>query len=119
MKSVFIVAIILFCHCGRSPEGATPASQASDQKAVIALVKEVFQIECDHMKSSGKNISGLSTYDFRAEAFQQILKNPDRKLLQHYEIIYQQIADAEFHMSDAEKYHYRKEVNAIYAAGCP
>jgi uncharacterized protein YktB (UPF0637 family) len=119
MQQISILILILFFACNSSEPKTETANSLGNQDASISLVKEVFQIECDHMKNSGKNISGLTTYEFRAEAFQQILKNPDRKLLQHYEVLYQQIADAEYHMTGAEKASYQKEVDAIYAAGCP
>lgn len=119
MQRLSILVLILFFACNSSEPKTETAASLGYQDASISLVKEVFQIECDHMKNSGKNISGLNTYDFRAEAFQQILKNPDRKLLQHYEVLYQQIADAEFHMTTAEKTNYQKAVDALYAAGCP
>jgi hypothetical protein len=119
MQRPTILLLMFLCACKGGDHNTGAPAAVSDYNACISLVREVFQIECDHMRHSGKMITGRSTYDFRAEAFQEILKNPDRKLLQHYETLYQQIADAEYHMTDAEKASYQKEVDALYAGGCP
>lgn len=105
------------CSHGAKQDEAQTSPGGTD--SCLQLVKQVFQIECDHMKPAGKSDSRLSTYDFRAEAFQLILNNPDRKLLMDYEIIYQKIADLEFRMTETEKGRYLKEVDALYALGCP
>ncbi|MCX6290270.1 MAG: hypothetical protein NT126_00720 [Bacteroidetes bacterium] len=81
-------------------------------------LEEIYRIECDHLHKAGIDVSGKAAYDIRSLAFQEILKDLDRAMLSHYELLYQDLATKEYLMTDQEKKEYYDDIEKLYSKGC-
>ncbi len=87
----------------------------------MPLVKELHQIECEQVKSSGMNftVNDTNIYTFRGIAFDRIMtKDPNARLIAHYEDLYQKLAAMEYFMEENEKVEYRNDVKTEYLIPC-
>jgi sulfur transfer complex TusBCD TusB component (DsrH family) len=107
IPTVFILVIFVSCK-------KTPALQAE----YLSLIEEIHNIECEHLNKAGINITDTAVYAFRGEAFQQILKNTDRKVLAHYEDLCARVATIVDNMNEIQKYAYEKDVMLEYSKKC-
>jgi len=119
MRKVIAVFAIIICSCNQKPSGIEASADNSWREKYFPLITEIHSIECEHLKRASASVTATNTYDIRAAAFQEIIKDPDRKMLAHYELICQQLADVEHQMTDNEKQQYQKTVDEIYSKGCP
>jgi hypothetical protein len=95
------------------------ALSADSMKAEYSrMLRELHDVECQHLKIYGIGAQDTGYYAFRAAAFQAVLKNPDRMALGRYEGLYQSLAQLEVLMSEDEKNDYESLKIQIYAAGC-
>jgi len=64
-------------------------------------------------------VSDTSIYTFRSIAFDLIMtKQPDAKLIAHYEDLCQKLAAMEFEMDDSEKLTYKNDHTSEYLKKC-
>lgn len=84
----------------------------------LPLIQEIYRIECEHIVKSGIDVNNTSFYAFRTIAFQEILKNPDRVLLQNYEDLNSKLASLMYTLDDEYKKEVENEMEKIYSKRC-
>lgn len=119
MRIAFVFIVLALVACNQNKSGIITAENNSWKTKYLPLIAEVHDIECEHLKKARVDLQPGSTYDIQATAFQEIMKDPDRKMLARYEWLSQQLADIHHQMNDEEKQEYQKEVDLIYSKGCP
>jgi hypothetical protein len=113
-KIIFIMFILSLWVMYSCKESHTKANY-------MPLVTELHQIECEQVKKSGLNftVNDTNIYTFRGIAFDRIMtKDPNAKLIAHYEDLYQKLAAMEYFMDDEEKSEYRNDVKKEYLIPC-
>lgn len=109
--SILLISLMLFQSC----------KEPHTKVNYMPLVKELHQIECEQVKSSGINftVNDTNIYTFRGIAFDRIMtKDPNAKLIAHYEDLYQELAAMEYFMEENEKIEYRNDVKNEYLIPC-
>ncbi len=113
-KITFILFVLLLCVIYSCKEPHTKANY-------MPLVTELHQIECEQVKKAGLNftVNDTNIYTFRGIAFDRIMtKDPNAKLIAHYEDLYQKLAAMEYFMDEDEKSDYRNDVKKEYLIPC-
>jgi hypothetical protein len=126
MKKLFVILLaagfsLSFFSCSRESSSKTVAetSTGNDLTPYIPLLEEVHNIECFHLKNAGIQYNNeTDVYEFRALAFQQVIKAKDKRVLARYEDIYQKLADIEHMMNDDQKAKYLAETERVYKDKC-
>lgn len=96
-------------------------AQPHKQKDYIPIIKEIHKIECNQLVKHKINftVRDTSVYTFRSIAFDLMMtKQPDLKLIAHYEELCQKLAAMEYEMNDEEKEIYNKDYTAEYLKKC-
>jgi len=109
---ILILVSLIICNSCKEPH---------TKKNYMPLLTELHKIECDQLKKGGINfiISDTSIYTFRTIAFDRIMtKDPDAKLIAHYEDLNQKLAAMEYFMDESEKLEYRKDLKIEYLIPC-
>ena len=119
MRQSLAVLLIIVLGCSQSQEPQNERPRSPSNKKYLALLNEVHAIECDHLKKAGITLPGADTYKIKSAAFQEILKDPDRKILVHYENIHMELAEIQHKMSANEQQQFQREADEIYSKGCP
>jgi len=107
--AVILAVIIINCE--------NPHSQLD----YMPMVTELHKLECNQLKKHGISftVQDTTVYAFRSVAFDVIMtKNPEAKLIAHYEDLCQKLAAMEYEMDDSEKQTYRKDFNKEYLKSC-
>lgn len=107
IPALLILVIIISCE-----------KNTSLQSEYFSLIEEIHNIECEHLNKAAVNISDTTVYAFRSEAFQQILKNTDRKVLAHYEDLCARVATVVDNMNEEQKLAYEKDIQLEYSKKC-
>jgi len=84
----------------------------------LNLLSEIHKIECEHMNKAGIQYIDTSYYKFRGEAFQQLLKNPVRKILAQHEDLCAKLAVLVDNFDEAQKNKYENDVQIEYQKKC-
>src|SRR5512139_673984 len=83
----------------------------------LPLIKELHKIECEKLKTEGISftINDTNIYSFRSIAFDKILtKNPDARLIAHYEDLNQKLASIEYWLDENQKAVYQEDFKEVY-----
>ena len=104
-----ILVLIVLISCEKNPDL---------NSGYVSLIEEIHKIECEHLNKAGINITDTTVYAFRSEAFQQILKNTDRKVLARYEDLCARVATIVDNMNETQKSVYEKDVQVEYSKKC-
>ena len=117
--SIIFLSAIFFIACNSSDLKNVNELHETSSHEARKIVEELHRIECSQLatRSGAQKFSGV--YEFRAEAFHQVLANPDRRLLAHYEWLFQRLAQIEFDISPEGKSRHNEMVEDIYRRGCP
>lgn len=84
----------------------------------LNVITELHDFECDYMTRAGNQKKYSTSYEFRSDVFQEILKDMNRANLSKYEAINYKLADIEHGMSDEQKINASAEMEKIYQKGC-
>jgi hypothetical protein len=106
----FIISLILIQIC------CTPKSDLILD--YVTQLKELHSLECEQLTKAGFDLKNKTSYEIHSAAFQVILKNSDRKILVHFELLLQDLAQKEFLMTDTEKNEFHVETEKMYTTGC-
>ncbi len=111
-NKTFVFSIILFFLLSIS------CNKQENPSDYYSLLKEIHKIECDHVNQAGIVITETSSYKFRSEAFQYIMKNPDRRVLAKYEDFCSKLASLIYTMDEKQKLQYESDLEAEYSNSC-
>jgi hypothetical protein len=84
----------------------------------LEVIKELHEFECGYVKKGINSNNYASSYDFRSDVFQEILKDLNRSKLSDYEDINYHMAEIEQHLSEEQKILASEEQERIYKNGC-
>jgi hypothetical protein len=111
----FLMAMLIMAQPSCSP------AVESGQKEEIGyekLVRELHELECEHLRKQNQIVEDTGVYAYRAAAFHAVLKDTDRNALVRYEELHQALARIEYGMSGKEHIQYCDFLNKVYAEGC-
>lgn len=118
--------MMITCSCGEhdNHESATASGKNNSSKAdtfiakYLNVIRELHEFECDYMTRAGNQKKYSTTYEFRSDVFQEILRDVNRGNLAKYESINYRLADIEHRMSDEEKKIASEKMEIVYQKGC-
>jgi hypothetical protein len=117
-QNLLSITVLLFLFSCNQKHNYSETEEPSQKKEMLYIIDSLHQLECEYLKKGGITADTFSTYDFRAAAFQEILKETNRKILVDYEIKYQKLASLEFDLTKNQKAEYDKTVDEIYSQPC-
>lgn len=126
-KKYLIVSLMLMTlSCGKQgkSESAISGSKINSSRDVdpmkeyMAVINELHEFECSYMTKAGNQKKYTSSYDFRSDAFQEILRDINRANLTEYESINYLLADIGHRLSDKQKNIASEEMEKVYKKGC-
>lgn len=82
------------------------------------LVRELHDLECEHIRKQNQIVEDTGVYAYRAAAFHAVLNDTDKYALVRYEELHQALARIEYGMSGKEHIQYCDFLNKVYAEGC-
>ena len=107
---LFIIFTIIFVSIS--------CEKHTESNDYLSLLKEIHKIECEHLNKAGVIVADTSSYNFRSEAFQHIMKNPDRRVLANYEELCSKLAAILYTLDTNQKMEYETNLKIEYSKKC-
>lgn len=124
-KYLIVSMLLITLSCGKqgSSESAISGSKINSSnvdpmKEYLAVINDLHEFECAYMIKAGNQKKYASSYEFRSDAFQEILRDINRANLTEYESINYRLADIEHSLNDTQKNIASKEIEKVYSNGC-
>ncbi len=119
IKKGILFSILLIAFSCNDAERSD--SFQSDDKLIeqcLTTISQLYKFECNYLVKAGIKREYKSSYDLRADAFQEILKDLNRSKLMEYENINYRLADLEHQLTDEQKIIFEEEREKIYRSIC-